>query len=991
MNKSQSNASILDYWRAVEFFSPQKLPDVDPKDKTFPVFSIKDNDLMPPWDSKHPMCRRLLENGATWRYIVYAGVYQLETAKSILEPIIGKDPESFDDRQGAESCLFAFMATPDGRPLFETFTVSTCAWAISRTISVGPSSSQWLEGFEETADHFSKHFDAELAYPPEDEEGKRITGLGFSVGRPLNSTDIQQQILNMCKGLGLHDLITTVEIRVKCIQAGQGKHYSSDDNDFLNSFFLNDLKRISGEARSGNIGAALNHYLTEENQLGITNRVDIRNSPNHLFHQLEPNAFPQGRWPSVDHHPLVFSQQFAINALSRQFGASKLGGMFAVNGPPGTGKTTLLRDLIAANLVDRAKQLAQLKRSADAFVGTRKWKSEKYNRIISMWSDAFAGFEIVVASYNNGAVENVTMEIPGKSSIDPSWMADTDYFPDFAEAITGKPAWGLLAAKLGNKTNRNDFLSRFWYDDQSKSNQSGVLKSEQDNLDKKAGFQTWLGNQKSEAIDWAASVKRFRTAIQHEEKLRAQRQLAFQLILELDRLRVSIAQLEQQIQGLIKEFDIREEEYKQWMAKVDTALKDLETSKAKRFEHHQFRPRILDIIMTLGRAYRDWSKKDRILESAIENQDQSYREDQRSCKKAKDITHKISNQLDALTEQRNTLQAQFRSKENILSAEKERLGFAFPDTSTWKDDKVRELSSPWADPEWNKARAQVFLEALHLHRAFIIENADALRKNLQGMSDVLSGSVPPNAAKEAVEAAWRTLFFVIPVISSTFASYDRLFSHLGKESIGWLLIDEAGQASPQTAVGAIWRAKRVVVVGDPLQLEPVLTVPYTVQQSLRTFYKVAETWLPQNNSTQRLADRIAKFGTSLETSDKQNLWVGAPLRVHRRCDKRMFDISNKIAYNGMMVFGTNKRAALPIKESCWIDVVGEEANGHWIPAEGEAVTSLIEQIAASGSEDIFLISPFTTVVQELRLLAKRHGTRGIRAGTIHTVQGKEAD
>ena len=79
---------------------------------------------------------------------------------------------------------------------------------------------------------------------------------------------------------------------------------------------------------------------------------------------------------------------------------------------------------------------------------------------------------------------------------------------------------------------------------------------------------------------------------------------------------------------------------------------------------------------------------------------------------------------------------------------------------------------------------------------------------------------------------------VVPVLSSTFASFSRSFGFLGASSIGWLLIDEAGQATPQAAVGALWRARRAVLVGDPLQLKPVLTVSGAAMEHMRTHYGV---------------------------------------------------------------------------------------------------------------------------------------------------------
>jgi hypothetical protein len=145
---------------------------------------------------------------------------------------------------------------------------------------------------------------------------------------------------------------------------------------------------------------------------------------------------------------------------------------------------------------------------------------------------------------------------------------------------------------------------------------------------------------------------------------------------------------------------------------------------------------------------------------------------------------------------------------------------------------------------------------------------------------------------------------VVPVVSTTFASVGRMFSGLGRESLGWLLVDEAGQAAPQNAAGALWRCRRAVIVGDPLQLEPIVTLPWGGQRALLEEFKVAPVWAPSRSSAQQLADRLAVAGTSLPGQAGEDVWVGAPLRVHRRCDRPMFELSNAIAYNGLMVFGT---------------------------------------------------------------------------------------
>lgn len=119
-------------------------------------------------------------------------------------------------------------------------------------------------------------------------------------------------------------------------------------------------------------------------------------------------------------------------------------------------------------------------------------------------------------------------------------------------------------------------------------------------------------------------------------------------------------------------------------------------------------------------------------------------------------------------------------------------------------------------------------------------------------------------------------------------------------------------------------------------------------------------------------------------------WVGLPLVVHRRCDKPMHGLANRIAYDGAMVYGTiapradkETRARSP---TGWIHASGT-SDGNWVPAEGNALRALLALMCEDGvNADISVITPFKAVQENLKRLL---GDTMV-SGTIHTMQGKEA-
>ncbi|MCK8677439.1 DEAD/DEAH box helicase [Streptomyces lichenis] len=145
-----------------------------------------------------------------------------------------------------------------------------------------------------------------------------------------------------------------------------------------------------------------------------------------------------------------------------------------------------------------------------------------------------------------------------------------------------------------------------------------------------------------------------------------------------------------------------------------------------------------------------------------------------------------------------------------------------------------------------------------------------------------------------------------------------------------------------------------------------------------------------------MADRLNPYGTFLPASeggDADRVWVGSPLRVHRRCDDPRFSISNDIAYEGLMVHGVTRSDDYAVaRRSVWWHVPAGASEGKWSPAEGEAANVIVHRLMDQGLDptEIFVISPFRDVVAGLSRSLCRVVPRE-RIGTVHTTQGKEAN
>ncbi|WP_129056981.1 hypothetical protein [Chryseobacterium sp. CH25] len=101
---------------------------------------------------------------------------------------------------------------------------------------------------------------------------------------------------------------------------------------------------------------------------------------------------------------------------------------------------------------------------------------------------------------------------------------------------------------------------------------------------------------------------------------------------------------------------------------------------------------------------------------------------------------------------------------------------------------------PYHSAQIAQLRSEIFLLSIELHQHAIMANAKHVRNNLNLFFEMLSGYT--SVQENIVSNLWSTFFLCVPVVSTTLASVSRLFPNKEKDQIGWLLIDEAGQATP---------------------------------------------------------------------------------------------------------------------------------------------------------------------------------------------------
>lgn len=716
----------------------------------------------------------------------------------------------------------------------------------------------------------------------------------------------------------------------------------------------------------------------------------------------ESQSFEANRQDSLFHWG-SYTNKYPINEKQwKVIGLGEKSELLSVNGPPGTGKTTLLKEIIADYTVRKAKLLLDNWDCPWELIDAGTKKEAAYRSPLGGNNP----YSIIITSTNNTAVDNIGNEL--RKDI-PFLSSFLDSLPELPEDTSG-----LFCARLGKNENMENF-------------RQGLAKALLNGL-----------NSDSPAEPSLESVERFRhnlNSLDHIRKLLNQWNLQKQqLIPELQ----TYVESEESLDKAISTYEKILQDTQQEMNNAELRANQCKTASTQADEQSQIH-QVAEKQIFAQLPEKDQAIKNAylILETFRQKKNSflrlflpSYKNFLRLYISESYINEElISKAKQAFDDSKNKLawhtgQAKLKNDEaykfnkeaegwqNLYdrsSSEMIRLS-EYLDQLRGYLEAGRQVSASVLQEEeglnvWSaslyqltntsvilKLRHQLFLDSLKVMEQYIIKHRQPISANLE---KIFGGNwfQPFYSAdhqrdvqyKEGILALWETFFICFPVVTTTLHSFREDTFQLLPALFDTLFVDEAGQILPHYLCAPLYRARRAIVVGDVEQLEPVRTVRLDL---INSYSNISESMHPsvcvESNSVQHYVDRHADW---FEIFKGQR--VGLLLTEHRRCEAAIMRFSNHYVYDKKLIitnqdihddklFGRNMLA---------FDVRGANkgnANEMEIQFCRRLIDKYKEMYGSDIVSEIAIIAPFYKQVQEL--------TRAIpevKSGTVHSFQGQE--
>lgn len=260
-------------------------------------------------------------------------------------------------------------------------------------------------------------------------------------------------------------------------------------------------------------------------------------------------------------------------------------------------------------------------------------------------------------------------------------------------------------------------------------------------------------------------------------------------------------------------------------------------------------------------------------------------------------------------------------------------------------------------------------------------------------------------------ARLRRFSMVTPLIVSTFHTAPRYFSYFSKMrkpllgAVDLLIVDEAGQATPDVGAGVFALAKRAMVIGDVHQLEPIANTYSALDDRALTAagLPIAELgergYRAVDGSVMAMAREVSAFS---DAGSK-----GMVLREHRRSFDRIAAFCNELVYRGDLqaLRGEPKAGLYSLPQLGYAHAVGrsERLGGsvrnvpeamliaEWLTRRGPGLVQHYGKLGRKLTlgQLVGIITPFRAQAMEITKQLDALGIKDVEVGTVHSFQGAE--
>lgn len=284
---------------------------------------------------------------------------------------------------------------------------------------------------------------------------------------------------------------------------------------------------------------------------------------------------------------------------------------------------------------------------------------------------------------------------------------------------------------------------------------------------------------------------------------------------------------------------------------------------------------------------------------------------------------------------------------------------------------------------------------------------------------VLAGNADTKGIKKT-QRKWRRRMKLTPCAVSTFYMLPKhLAAYEGENKplynfADLLIVDEAGQVSPEIGGASFALAKRALVIGDTLQIEPIWSVPSSVdmgnllacgivnpesaRESLESLSNLGKT--ASAGSVMAAAQYVTPYHYDLD------LARGMYLYEHRRCYDEIIAYCNELCYKGKLIpqRGGGSAITAPFPVMGYVHVNGHaeayrgsrrnlveaESIAHWLAENRHRIE---EAYGLSIVSAVGVVTPFEAQKEAIRNACRRAGLpvgKGeMTIGTVHSLQGAE--